>query len=105
MKKALQPKVQKAKTVDRILSRFKKPETRYVWLNVLPDDLWLEVNQGQTVWEALQEVLSATPEDYGRIPVVGRDDRDRLVGVLRRHEIAGAYRGKLAQIGKAAKYG
>ncbi|MCL0089546.1 ASKHA domain-containing protein [Dehalococcoidia bacterium] len=53
----------------------------------------------------LYEVLSTIPGDYGRIPVVDRDDRGRLVGVLRRHEIAGAYRERLAQIGKAAKYG
>ena len=32
-----------------------KRKTRYFWLNVLPDDLWLKVRQGETVWEALQK--------------------------------------------------
>jgi uncharacterized 2Fe-2S/4Fe-4S cluster protein (DUF4445 family) len=35
--------------------QFKKTKTRYVWLNVLPDDLWLKVREGETVWEALQK--------------------------------------------------
>ena len=34
---------------------FKKTKTRYVWLNVLPDDLWLKVREGETIWEALQK--------------------------------------------------
>jgi ferredoxin len=33
----------------------KKCRTRHVWLNVLPDDLWLRVCEGDTVLEALQE--------------------------------------------------
>lgn len=33
----------------------KKYKTRYVWLNVLPSDLWLKVRQGTTVYEALQQ--------------------------------------------------
>ncbi|MFC1964981.1 ASKHA domain-containing protein [Chloroflexota bacterium] len=33
----------------------KKHRTRHVWLNVLPDDLWLHVPQGETIWEALQK--------------------------------------------------
>ena len=31
-----------------------KRKTRYVWLNVLPDNLWLKIRQGDTIWEALQ---------------------------------------------------
>jgi len=33
----------------------KKHKTRYVWLKVSPDDLWLRVRCGDTVWKALQE--------------------------------------------------
>jgi len=33
----------------------KKHKTRHVWLNVLPDDLWLHIPQGETIWEALQK--------------------------------------------------
>ena len=33
----------------------KKQKTRYAWLNVLPDELWLKVVQGDTVWDALQK--------------------------------------------------
>jgi uncharacterized 2Fe-2S/4Fe-4S cluster protein (DUF4445 family) len=31
----------------------RKQKTRHVWLNVLPDDLWLKVRRGKTIWEAL----------------------------------------------------
>jgi uncharacterized 2Fe-2S/4Fe-4S cluster protein (DUF4445 family) len=34
---------------------FRRSKTRHVWLNVLPDDLWLKVREGDTVWEALQD--------------------------------------------------
>jgi len=32
-----------------------KQKTKYFSLNVLPDDLWLKVCQGDTVWEALRK--------------------------------------------------
>jgi len=32
----------------------KKRKKRHVWLRVLPDDLWLHVPQGESIWEALQ---------------------------------------------------
>ncbi len=44
--------------------------------------------------QTLDRVLGATDEEYGRIPVVSREDRRRLVGVLRRHDIIRAYRKK-----------
>jgi CIC family chloride channel protein len=53
--------------------------------------------------QSLHEVLGATEEDYGRIPVVSRDDRRRLVGVLRRYDIIRAYRKKLSEIRKQGK--
>jgi len=51
--------------------------------------------------QSLYEVLQATAEDYGRIPVVDRQDKGRLLGVLRRHDIIRAYRERLAQIREA----
>jgi CIC family chloride channel protein len=46
--------------------------------------------------QSLYEVLMATAiEDYGRIPVVDRQNRQRLLGVLRRHDIIRAYRKRL----------
>jgi 2-oxoacid:acceptor oxidoreductase alpha subunit len=33
---------------------FRRSKTRFVWLNVLPGDLWLKVREGENVWEALQ---------------------------------------------------
>lgn len=44
--------------------------------------------------QTLDRVLGATEEEYGRIPVVSRDDTQRLLGVLRRHDIIRAYRRK-----------
>jgi len=34
---------------------YRKTKTGYVWLNVLPDDLWLKVREGETISEALQD--------------------------------------------------
>jgi len=31
----------------------KKHKKKRVWLNVLPDDLWMKVGRGKTIWEAL----------------------------------------------------
>jgi CIC family chloride channel protein len=44
--------------------------------------------------QTLGRVLGATEEEYGRIPVVSRDDARHLLGVLRRHDIIRAYRRK-----------
>jgi CIC family chloride channel protein len=44
--------------------------------------------------QTLDRVLGAMEEEYGRIPVVSRDDNRRLLGVLRRHDIIRAYRRK-----------
>ena len=45
----------------------------------------------------LYEVLQASAEDYGRIPVVDPHDPGHLLGVLRRHDIIKAYRSRVAQ--------
>ena len=42
--------------------------------------------------QTLDRVLAAMEEEYGYIPVVSRDNRRQLLGVLRRHDIIRAYR-------------
>ncbi len=42
--------------------------------------------------------------DVGRIPVVGRDDQTKLLGVLRRHDIVAAYTREMMP-GKTPKRG
>ena len=42
--------------------------------------------------QSLFEVLQASDEDYGHIPVVDPANRKKLIGVLRRHDIIRAYR-------------
>jgi CIC family chloride channel protein len=44
--------------------------------------------------QTLDKVLGGTEKEYGRIPVVSREDARRLVGVLRRQDIIRAYRKK-----------
>jgi CIC family chloride channel protein len=53
--------------------------------------------------QSLDKVLGATEEEFGRIPVVSRDDRQRLLGVLRRNDIIKAYRARARKIQSARK--
>lgn len=50
----------------------RKQKTRYVWLNVLPDDLWLKVRQGDTVWDALQKTHVELESDCGGLGRCGK---------------------------------
>lgn len=50
----------------------KKQKTRYVWLNVLPDDLWLKVRQGNTIWDALQNTDVELESDCGGLGKCGK---------------------------------
>jgi len=43
-----------------------------------------------------QALLQLGAKDVGRIPVVDREDRARLLGVLRRHDIIKAYKSRIA---------
>jgi len=45
--------------------------------------------------QSLDEILQADGADYGRIPVVDRQDKGRLVGVLLRRNMMNAYRRRL----------
>jgi uncharacterized 2Fe-2S/4Fe-4S cluster protein (DUF4445 family) len=50
-----------------------KPSKRsYAWLNVLPDQLWLKVRPGVTVWEALRESDVAIDGDCGGLGKCGK---------------------------------
>jgi uncharacterized 2Fe-2S/4Fe-4S cluster protein (DUF4445 family) len=44
----------KSKIRPEVLPESKRRQQRYVWLNVLPDDIWVKVRPGKTLWEALQ---------------------------------------------------
>jgi len=45
---------------------------RYVWLNVLPDDLWLKIKEGDTIWEALQNTDIELASDCGGLGTCGK---------------------------------
>jgi CBS domain-containing protein len=55
--------------------------------------------------QSLSDVIRAIPKSYGRIPVVDRHDKGRLVGVLRRRDIIRAYRKGAAQARKKSGAG
>ena len=50
----------------------RRQKKRYVWLNVLPDDLWLKVRQGETIWEALQETDVELESECGGLGKCGK---------------------------------
>lgn len=58
-------------------SRNKKPKEkrhrkRYVWLHVLPADLWLKIKEGETIWEALQNTGIELESDCGGMGTCGK---------------------------------
>jgi uncharacterized 2Fe-2S/4Fe-4S cluster protein (DUF4445 family) len=50
----------------------KKRKTGYVWLNVLPDDLWVKVRKGETVLEGLQNTDLEVEGDCGGLGKCGK---------------------------------
>ncbi len=50
----------------------RKQKTRQVWLNVLPDDLWLKVRQGNTIWDALRDTNVELESDCGGLGRCGK---------------------------------
>jgi len=50
----------------------KKRQTGYVWLDVLPDDLWLHIRQGQTIYKALQKTDVELESDCGGLGKCGK---------------------------------
>jgi len=49
-----------------------KRKTGYVWLNVSPDDLWLKVRRGETVWKALQKTDVELESECGGLGKCGK---------------------------------
>jgi len=50
----------------------KKQKTKYVLLNVLPDDLWLKLRKGTTIWEALKKTDVALESDCAGLGKCGK---------------------------------
>ena len=50
----------------------RKQKSKYVMLNVLPDDLWLKLRRGTTIWEALQNTHVALESDCGGLGKCGK---------------------------------
>ncbi|MFO7970942.1 MAG: ASKHA domain-containing protein [Desulfobacterales bacterium] len=50
----------------------KKQKSKYVMLNVLPEDLWLKVRKGTTVWEALEKTDVELEGDCGGMGKCGK---------------------------------
>jgi uncharacterized 2Fe-2S/4Fe-4S cluster protein (DUF4445 family) len=50
----------------------KKQKSKYVLLNVLPDDLWLKLRKGTTIWEALKKTDVALESDCGGLGKCGK---------------------------------
>ncbi len=49
-----------------------KRRTRYVWLKVMPEELWLKVQQGITIWEALHNEDLDLEGDCGGLGKCGK---------------------------------
>ncbi|MFC1812515.1 ASKHA domain-containing protein [Thermodesulfobacteriota bacterium] len=50
----------------------KKATNKRVWLNVLPDDIWIKVRRGSTVWKALQNTEIELEGDCGGLGKCGK---------------------------------
>ena len=50
----------------------KKQKSKYVMLNVLPDDLWLKLRKGTTIWEALKKTGVELESDCGGLGKCGK---------------------------------
>ncbi|MGD9334997.1 MAG: ASKHA domain-containing protein [Desulfobacterales bacterium] len=50
----------------------KKQKSKYVLLNVLPDDLWLKLRRGTTIWKALKKTDVALESDCGGLGKCGK---------------------------------
>ncbi|MBW2602714.1 MAG: DUF4445 domain-containing protein [Deltaproteobacteria bacterium] len=50
----------------------KKVTKKMVWLNILPDDMWIKVQRGMTVWNALQNTEIELEGDCGGLGKCGK---------------------------------
>ena len=60
------------KTSQEQKAKNKKRRISYAWLNILPDDLWLRVRPGQTIWKALQSTDVEIEGDCGGLGKCGK---------------------------------
>lgn len=70
MKKSKRKPKKKKRSLTPPVSR--KQKTKYVWLNVLPDDLWLRVRRGKTIWQALLNEDVDLESDCGGLGKCGK---------------------------------
>lgn len=55
-----------------VLPESRKRQQKYVWLNVLPDDVWLKVRPGKSIWEALQNTKIDLDGECGGLGKCGK---------------------------------
>ena len=72
MKKTKKQKKKKKKTHYKNPPSVKHKKGRSVWLNVLPDRIWLKVKRGLTVWEALEKTDIELEGDCGGLGKCGK---------------------------------
>ena len=80
-------------TLSDVESSRKRGEVDLKVENIATKSLFV-VYPDQSLYDVL---LKLGARDVGRIPVVDRKDRARLLGVLRRHDIIRAYRRRLGE--------
>jgi uncharacterized 2Fe-2S/4Fe-4S cluster protein (DUF4445 family) len=72
MKKPQNKKSKKKKRQSLSLPPRRKLKRRHVWLKVLPEDLWLRVRRGKTIYEALQKTEVELEGDCGGLGKCGK---------------------------------
>ncbi|MCG6917343.1 MAG: ASKHA domain-containing protein [Deltaproteobacteria bacterium] len=72
MKKPRDKKSKKKKRRSISLPPQRKLKRRHVWLKVLPEDLWLKVRRGKTIYEALQKTDVELEGDCGGLGKCGK---------------------------------
>jgi uncharacterized 2Fe-2S/4Fe-4S cluster protein (DUF4445 family) len=72
MKKPRNRKNKKKKRRSFSLPPPRKQKRRHVWLKVLPEDLWLKVRRGKTIFEALQKTKVELEGDCGGLGKCGK---------------------------------
>jgi uncharacterized 2Fe-2S/4Fe-4S cluster protein (DUF4445 family) len=72
MKKPRNKKSKKKKRRSFSLPPPRKTKRRHIWLKVLPEDLWLKVRRGKTIFEALQKTDVELEGDCGGLGKCGK---------------------------------
>jgi uncharacterized 2Fe-2S/4Fe-4S cluster protein (DUF4445 family) len=72
MKKPRNKKNRKKKRRSFSLPPPRKLKRRHIWLKVLPEDLWLKVRRGKTIYEALQKTDVELEGDCGGLGKCGK---------------------------------